>query len=941
MSIYALPVTVQDLLDLQDSIQFFTNEAQATSQAAAINGGTTTVYDYALQLLDANLATSQVAMAVPSLILNETPAVDVLANVSLNFLPAQIDFAISQGLDPVVYAAETWAVNAANDNAAAFDALYGALSATQFATVVSTTTGVNTTAILQFINNWEDFYTNNPNAIPANLDVQSASYAAAFGDAIGNALVDDSPFTQSVNDLTENALLTIATGQYVVGVPITSLPDHAPLQGEQDLRLTIGVDHLSTSAPDQVFDATPAANPPFGSDNTLNTGDTLTDTAGDGTINFTTAGGLGQFVSNPPFALGVNMDGIQTANILHAFPLLVPAGFAGNITGLTEVHLLAGNVGDIELGLPTNGLHTPLENIIIDSTGTILSLLPDLEVWMDGAGFDGTQEVQLTLNGVGALDPVEVDLEVTTGTVGYGAVNVTSATGPNVLELDTDTMDTIATVNVDGDQNLEIFGSVLDQDTLELFDASVASGDIDATFAPGTGGVAALGGSGDDTFTWQTDDGDPTTFTTADSVDGGAGDNRLRLQADTGVLLAVGVGAAIENIQTIEHFTNGGADGDISVDMSESGSATELDLQGNYGYIPGVAPFIVPVSAGHDVTVTELTNQDTVTFTAGGDGTGINNLTLEHAGGVGIINFVMSQTSVGGTLTVGEVHIPTATTLLNLASEGNADLNWITDASDVTGNVQITGDVDLFFVDPADFNFKAYDQDNGVIDASAFTGHLSIAVGDGSQQVFGGTNDDFIETFSNVGVDIIHLEAGGADAVQFENPFNGDNVDLGGAVALTEAHRITGFDVANDVVQIDVTNAGWSLVDTLGAPLTEADNPIDIAVFQTNQVTNVGIFFPYEMVKLTSPVNTAGLDAEQGFTVGVGVGGSFDTSGIGGNDLLWAYYDNTHEQMVLGFVNGVGGDVTSADDYDVIALIGMSQADYNAFSAANLHIVQD
>jgi hypothetical protein len=298
----------------------------------------------------------------------------------------------------------------------------------------------------------------------------------------------------------------------------------------------------------------------------------------------------------------------------------------------------------------------------------------------------------------------------------------------------------------------------------------------------------------------------------------------------------------------------------------------------------------------------------------------------------------MDQTLDGGTMTVGLVHIPTATTLFHLDSIGNADLNWITDASDIVGAVQITGNVNLNFVDPADFNFKAYDTDGGIIDASLFTGNLQTSVGDGSQQVFAGTGDDFIETFSNVGPDIIHLEAGGADRVQFENPFNGDNVDLGGATALTEAHRITGFDVADDVVEIDITQAGWDLVNTQGNPVT---NPVDIAVFQTNQNTNVGLFFPYDMVKVTSPVNTANLDAEEGFQVGVGVGGSFDTNNIGGDDLLWAYFDATHQQMVLGFVNGVGGDVTSADDFDVIALIGMNQTQYDAFGASNITFVND
>ena len=55
MSLFVLPVTAGELEGLQDSIQFFTNSAQATAQAAAINAGSTTVAAYAASLLTANI----------------------------------------------------------------------------------------------------------------------------------------------------------------------------------------------------------------------------------------------------------------------------------------------------------------------------------------------------------------------------------------------------------------------------------------------------------------------------------------------------------------------------------------------------------------------------------------------------------------------------------------------------------------------------------------------------------------------------------------------------------------------------------------------------------------------------------------------------------------------------------------------------------------------
>ena len=74
MPLNALPVTPDELEDLQFGTTFTTNTGQATSQAALINldNGVDTVASYAAALLDANIATSQVAMATTCLMWGET-----------------------------------------------------------------------------------------------------------------------------------------------------------------------------------------------------------------------------------------------------------------------------------------------------------------------------------------------------------------------------------------------------------------------------------------------------------------------------------------------------------------------------------------------------------------------------------------------------------------------------------------------------------------------------------------------------------------------------------------------------------------------------------------------------------------------------------------------------------------------------------------------------
>ena len=90
MSLFALPVTSADLTQLQQGIEFFTNTAEANAEVTLINAGTDTVDAYAHRLLDANLALSQVAMAVNSLMYGATDTTAELTKLSTVFLPPQV-----------------------------------------------------------------------------------------------------------------------------------------------------------------------------------------------------------------------------------------------------------------------------------------------------------------------------------------------------------------------------------------------------------------------------------------------------------------------------------------------------------------------------------------------------------------------------------------------------------------------------------------------------------------------------------------------------------------------------------------------------------------------------------------------------------------------------------------------------------------------------------
>jgi hypothetical protein len=253
MPLTSLPVTAGELVNLQFSLTFTTNLEQATVEAAAINAHTDTVAKYAFELLQANIGTSQVAMAVTCLMLGDgppagvgSPDVAVLDNIATNFLPDQLFVAAKFGFNPVVYASEALGLALAGTPVFASN-IEGWGEETFVEQVVGPRTGVNEAAIHQFISNWVNFYTANPSAT-FGLTVKQAAYGAAFGDAIGVALVNQ---TQSgvqttlsdqgaIQGTIANLLIDIAEGSYVAGVNCLTLPQHEPLQGEPKTVVMLG-----------------------------------------------------------------------------------------------------------------------------------------------------------------------------------------------------------------------------------------------------------------------------------------------------------------------------------------------------------------------------------------------------------------------------------------------------------------------------------------------------------------------------------------------------------------------------------------------------------------------------------------------------------------------------------------------------------------------------
>jgi hypothetical protein len=194
-----------------------------------------------------------------------------IAKLVNSFLPAQVANAIQNNFDPTVYACEAlglafafgnesggqaFVTNFGSANAAmpatpAGDAVFAAAAATVIFGLAAT---ANTPgAILQFVSNWEAFYTAHgvpgiPNATTDQIDL--AARGAAWGDAVGVALANN---LGSLPGQVTNFLDDVAQGTAVYSASFSSQPTAA--QGTASAAVSTAADHvqlIGVTAPEHI-----------------------------------------------------------------------------------------------------------------------------------------------------------------------------------------------------------------------------------------------------------------------------------------------------------------------------------------------------------------------------------------------------------------------------------------------------------------------------------------------------------------------------------------------------------------------------------------------------------------------------------------------------------------------------------------------------------------
>jgi hypothetical protein len=253
LGLQPFPVSVlqNDVLGIERTDTMSMNEF--TQEVLAIDTGQTTEFQLVNSLLSAVADTTIPAVAVEGSMYNAVGSSDEITKLVTEFLPAQVANALQNGYIAQVYVCEALGLAFAfgNENGATtFDTNFGpsnpatpatpagdaAFAAEAANAIFGAAATANTPgAILQFVSNWEAFYTAHgvpgiPNATTDQIDL--AARGAAWGDAVGVV------FANNLGSLPNQAITFLenaAHGTANYSASLTNQPILEPFQGQPTL----------------------------------------------------------------------------------------------------------------------------------------------------------------------------------------------------------------------------------------------------------------------------------------------------------------------------------------------------------------------------------------------------------------------------------------------------------------------------------------------------------------------------------------------------------------------------------------------------------------------------------------------------------------------------------------------------------------------------------
>jgi len=625
-------------------------------------------------------------------------------------------------------------------------------------------------------------------AFTADIEADTAAMLAYQAESTGTTFKAGAAFESAVTwlagitttEATAAAVDTAVSNMQSASTPIAS-------NVGTTTTLTTGVDVVSGTANDDTFS---------GSDSTLSSGDQLTGGEGTDSFNYSSAG-----------TAAVSEAGFTTNSVeKYTLTSTTTGGTTINATGATGVTSIVNSASTTDLTV--NSLKG-LASVELNSVSAGDTTVQFIDSLLTGTA----DELTLTLNtnsttANAAIGTVTIG---NTANTGFETINVSTATGASQL---TNIVTGATTINVTGDQNLTVTGSLAGATTIS---ASAFTGNLSvvADSAGTAKDVSITGGSGDDTANFT------NGFEADDVFDGGAGTDTLTLTQATASTTLAGTLTSVEQLNisdsgtgTIDMDNFSGltkviydagitANGTATVDDAVSGIEVEVDVA---NLVAADATLVV------DLKTDGAADSATVTLDTISAGDGFASISVEDAETL-TINADDDTTDATGSLTIAAL--------------------TATDATSLT----ITGDSAVTITNTVDPATPAL----ATLDASAMTDILTLTGTDfsasGATVTFGSAND-VITVGTMSGADTIDLSKGGNDRIVYTALAQSDQETdtIKGFTSGSDDIDLTGFTGTDSAAGID-TSTQFAGVHSTFALASGALTATKKVVFQADSNT--------------------------------------------------------------------------------------------------------
>jgi hypothetical protein len=720
--------------------------AQAGAFDTAIDSGTISEAQFVASQIAGAKQTTQAEVATYAFLTGNTPSSAQLDSL-VTFAKAQTAYYQAQGYQANLAPFEALGAAIVSDATTkiAFLSKYPAsLSNTDFISVIYTGVTGGTAPVFTGVPGGSEltngdhfikqlaFYTNLYQSTGLSAaDAALQARGAIAGQIVALAFIDPNvAATSTLDDQTVTFLTQAAAGTAVYGAPL-------PTTGTagKTIVLTNNIDAPGAAAPSADTNGTNGDDTYLGASGTFATGDVLNGQGGNDILKYTSTTAAGDLVL-------ANVSNIETYSVTSAgggaeLNLLNSSGYKllESSGGSAAVKFSSvGTIADAHIANTTNAAGTADFNIVY-AAATVAGTADIQKVAIDNAAVN-----TLTLAGIETIALTTSGKNTVANIVDTSLKSVTSA-GAGALTATFDATDAAMT----------------------SFDASAATGAQKITFNA-VSDVAVKGGSANDVFTFG------ATFTSKDTVDGGAGIDTVALNGSDISL------ATNETTKGINAFTN--------VEQVDFTGATATIIDQATLTNSAITKIIFDTTAADTVN----NANGTTIFATGNAHVGAETFVMK--GGVTTLNLALegtAQNTVTGTAFVGSdiTTLNTGSALtVKLSSTGvdslkvtNTDFNDIGTITNTAGaTFTVTGDANTTLGQTAGFAAAVN------LDASALTGRLFATGSAGADFIKGGTNVNDITGAG--GIDNIDISASSTKI---------DTIHLNGIVAYADRDAVAGF----------------------------------------------------------------------------------------------------------------------------------------------------